>query len=86
MSVWTTDLGQVAESNMRLKEYNFPSLNWFVLLVTVSFLHLTVIIEKMADLGPLTKNKHLDKKCECCKMGHGPGSCLQLCCSEVENG
>lgn len=62
MSVWTTDPGQVAESNTRLKEHNLPSLNWFVLLITVSFLRLTVIVEKNGKSWPCNKGQTSSQK------------------------
>lgn len=86
MSVWTTDLGQVAESNTRLKEHNLPSLSCFILLITVSFLRLTVIVEKNGRSWPSNKELTFSKKCECYRMGRDPGSCLQFCYSKVESG
>lgn len=57
MSVWTTDLGQGAESDVWLKEQNLPSLNWFVLLITVSFLCLTVDIEENGEFWPSNREQ-----------------------------
>lgn len=62
MSAGTTDLGQGAESDVWLKEQNLPSLNWFVLLITVSFLCLTVVIEENSEFWPSNREQTFYQK------------------------
>lgn len=80
LSVWSVDLGQGAESNVKLKEQKLLSFNWFALLKTVFFIFLTVLVEKKVNFG------YQEQTCGCYRLRRDSGSCLQLYCSDVEHG
>ena len=45
-----------------LKEQSLPSLNWFVLLITVSFLCLTVVVEENSEFWPSNREQTFHQK------------------------